>query len=347
MDDAAAARLETSLTYLRDRFSALRVAGPIRGAMVDNISMSRKTLDELSAFIGGPRENALPLASRITTNWLLSERWRRAGSVVRHDLYVYVIVWEDGLDPMTDDDGLITYDPITHDPMTIDYREVFFHCEGGSSAIATLETISEDASAISADVARRLGVSWHDMDEAQCDPAGATWWWLIFHAAAARLPGFLLRLSRCHHRLSDGTFAVMEVRDMVEASIMLIDAALAVTPVADKKPSNEEPADVGKPGSKPAGNGVGRPAIDPDFDRAIRREWLAWARAYDGDGRPTIEAFIEWRITRTETEERNGERFKDKDRARMAADWDDAIERGRKQIERIKKAAERPGTRRT
>ncbi len=232
MDDIAAARLESSLTYLRDRFAALRATGPIRGAMVADYSLAKKTLDDVSEFIGGPRENALPLASRITSNWYLSEAWGAPGlsSAVKRDIDVYV--WDDD-----------------ETPLTIDHRDMFFHCKGDKSPIAAFEAISEHADAVAEAVAHRLGGNWCDTDVAQCSPGGADWWWLIFHAAAARLPGCLLRLSSSFHRMEDGTFAVMEVVDMVEASIMLIDAARAAPPVIEPKATPPKVAHAG--GARP------------------------------------------------------------------------------------------------
>jgi hypothetical protein len=143
---------------------------------------------------------------------------------------------------------------------------------------------------------------------------------------------------------ANGNETPVEISDMVEASIMLLDAAMAAGPQAsdEESPKTDELLD----GGKPSGNPVGRPPIDPDFDRAIRREWLDWKATYDGDGSPTIAAFIEWRITKIETEKQGGKRFPDRARVRLAGEWVDAIERGRKQIERIAKAA-KPRARRT
>ncbi len=212
--------------------------------------------------------------------------------------------------------------------------DLFFHCD--RPAFQAFIGVSEDAAPVVVSVASLLGVEWAYKHDPDCHTRGAMWLWLLFEVAAAALPGILLRLSRDLWSRNQPV-GVRELRDVVEASIIVLDAAMAAGPKASKEEPahNEDLPD----GSKPVGNPVGRPPIDADFDRAIRLEWLDWKGTYDGDGSPTIAAFIEWRITKMETEKRNGKRLTDNARARMAADWDDAIERGRKQIERITKAS--------
>jgi hypothetical protein len=93
--------------------------------------------------------------------------------------------------------------------------------------------------------------------------------------------------------IEDGTATVATIAEHL--AIRLKRIAVMAAPHSERKPADDGKlldarVASGKPKRTP-----GRPGEDDELQTALVKEWLEWARAYDGDGKPQRAAFIEQR----------------------------------------------------
>ncbi len=253
--DATGPRFEAALANLRERFAALRSGGPVGGSMIR--TYGRKPLHAHRLWPCRTRVVSEIVEQRAT--FYAEGRKLRPGK--------YRVEGEEVL--MFCGEGL--------DECTVWRECVFLSCEESVHSFSAFESLSADASRIAKAVADGLGIRWQFIDEstARYLPTAAFWWRLIFEAAAAELPGMPLGLA--DNSQLEVPDRVLEVADMVEASIMLIDAAQAPTS-PEATVAKDSPAK-----APPSAEAIAEALIEPLVSELKRKPGGRSTRSKDAD----------------------------------------------------------------